>query len=193
VGLAGPVHGATHVREEVGNCTCAVEQCSADVDDKVGIGTNERQPQRQRLFEQPAIVVGLFATIVIQPGADDGFGVAERNRPRFQRSKQRLVAILRANAVEPRKAALLDMCERDIARRDDIVPGGLGHMAAFKHIGNALLRHRCVRDEDDGATAGTKSFECPAGIFERCNAVMHDTPDVAENNSVALKKRSGVR
>ena len=62
------------------------------------------------------MVFGLFAPVVIQPGANDSFGVAEGNRPRFQRSEQRLVAILRANAVEPRKAALLDMCERDIAR-----------------------------------------------------------------------------
>ena len=82
--------------------------------------------------------------VISQSGADDGFGLLERNRPGFECSEQRLVAILRTNAIEPRKAALLDVCERDVARRDNVVPGSLGHMSAFEHIGDATLRHRRV-------------------------------------------------
>ncbi len=110
----------------------------------------------------------------------------QRNGSGFKGPEEGLIAILRANAMEAREATLLDVRECDVARRYDVVPRRSRYVAAFKHIGNAMLRYRRVRHENDSAAAGAEFFERPASTLECRNAVMHDAPDVAEDDIVAL-------
>ena len=57
-----------------------------------------------------------------------------------------------------------------------------GFCEAIENAPDRGARTRCVRDQDHGAAAGAKPHQRIAGRRESLDAVVHNTPDIAEHD-----------
>ena len=79
------------------------------------------------------------------------------------------------------------MRQRDIAGRDNVIPGLSRHMPARQHIGDTLFRHWCIRYQNDGTAVAPEPHQRRARALEGLKAIVHNTPDVAEQDVIAAE------
>jgi hypothetical protein len=87
---------------------------------------------------------------------------------------------------------LRDVRERDVAGTHDRVPGVAPYARFFQHAFDPLGGDRRIRDQHYRAALAAETRQGLAGLGIRRAAIVHDAPNVAEDDLVARQQRAGV-
>ena len=83
----------------------------------------------------------------------------------------------------------LDDPARHVARACDRIIGLTGDFQTVKYARHRIPRTRRIGDQDRGAAAGPKPHQRVAGCGKSLDAIVHDTPDIAEHDVVVARER----
>ncbi len=100
---------------------------------------------------------------------------------------------LRAEMKHILRKAAFDNAARDIAGTGDGVIGIVRHVQPVKNALHGEPGPRRIGNQNNRAAALAKFHQRLARLLERRNAVVHDTPDIAEQHVVVTRQRLKMR
>ena len=181
--LAGDQRAAAHALVHLGQRPGAVDHARAALDHEIGIGADHREIAGPQRFELRAILLGCFALVVEQAGADDDLGRVHGDGGDRQALDQSPVAF-RADEIDLLRPLRLDQLAGDVAGADDRIEGAIGHADAGELAHHAVGAARGIGDQHHRQARLARRLQRGAGLQEGGLAIMHHPPDIAENDVI---------
>jgi hypothetical protein len=145
------------------------------------------RPRPTSRWNERAVILRRLGHIIEEAGAADELGLRLGHELRVEAVVEWKVAVgteMQQSCARP----FFDGDAGDVAGGDDRVISVVGNLQGAELLADRPVRTRRVGDEHDPAAAGTESAERLDGARKRCDAVVEDTPDIAEKRIVRFRQ-----
>ena len=163
----------------------------ADMDDEIRIAADEWQVAPGEPRQKRPVLLGGLGPVVKELGRDDEIGLRLADERDVAPVEEVFVAVL-ADMKHLMQPAFGDQRFGDVAGGDEPVPGLPRHPLLIEHVGHLRRGTGRVRQQDDRAAVLAEAGQRRTGRLQRPEAVMHDAPDIADEEVVLCQQRAGL-